>query len=255
MPSLNSRAECRSIGVSTEPGHTAFTRTPYGASSIAIARTSAPSAPLPAVYAATFACVATACTDDTTTIAPFPERRRCGRAARAARKTPLTFTANTSSQVFSSVSATVPYRWIPAEVTSTSSRPKASTAFSAARATAGRHVCDHRDGLPAGRGDRLDGLGRVTLPQPVDRHRGPGGGEQLGHGPADPARPAGDQGDPPRVHAQPPAAIVLTGAPATGKSTLAREIARPARRRGASTRTWRPARWSRSSPGSWGPRT
>ena len=47
-------------------------------------------------------------TDETTTIDPRPLRRRWGRAARAARKTPWTWTAKTSSQVASSVSTTLP---------------------------------------------------------------------------------------------------------------------------------------------------
>ena len=108
LPSLKRRAEARSIGVSTEPGQTALTRTPVRASSRAMARTSASSAPLLAAYAGTSVCVPWAWTDETTTIDPRPLRRRWGKAARAARKTPLTLTAKTSSQVASSVSTTLP---------------------------------------------------------------------------------------------------------------------------------------------------
>ena len=49
VPSDHSAADVRSIGVSTEPGAIELTRTPYAASSTAIARQSALSAPLLAV--------------------------------------------------------------------------------------------------------------------------------------------------------------------------------------------------------------
>ncbi len=75
---------------------------------MAIDLTKALRAALLAAYAATPACVAGACTDETATTAPLALRRRYGSAARAARKTPLTLTAMTSSHVASSMSATVP---------------------------------------------------------------------------------------------------------------------------------------------------
>jgi hypothetical protein len=54
------------------------------------------------------------------------------------------------------------------------------------------------DGLAAGGGDQLRGLLRGILAAgEVDHHAGAAPGQRDAHRPPDPARPAGDQGDPP----------------------------------------------------------
>src|SRR5690349_3734887 len=127
-PLPNCAADVRSMGVSTDPGQTAFTRIPSSAWSTAIARTRLSSAPLPIEYAATLFCAAYAWTEATTTT--LPPRGSFGTNAWQAKKTPPTLTAITSSYTEPGVSTTVPYRWTPAAQTSASTSP-ASVAIAA----------------------------------------------------------------------------------------------------------------------------
>ena len=87
-------------------------------------------------HAAIVLTASVAATEEVFTIAPPPDSRRCGSAARATRVIPRTLTSKTRRHSSSSLSSTVPCAPMPALLTSTSSPPSDSTADVTAARTA-----------------------------------------------------------------------------------------------------------------------
>ncbi len=107
--------------VTTTPGLTAFTRTPFGPSSNAAQRVIWSTAAFETQYASTFGNARVPATLETLTMLPFVAIR-CGRHRCVSKKTERRLMCIIRSQSSSVVASSVPFLMIPAELTSTSIR-------------------------------------------------------------------------------------------------------------------------------------
>jgi hypothetical protein len=187
-------------GVSAVPGATAFTLMPSRTRSAAIARTSACSAPLLALYAARWTKPVQPGTEPVHTTAARPvgaDRRRWGGAARTRRAVPTRLTSRTRCHSSSVTSLTPPVEPMPALETTTSRPPSRSATSATASRTKGSlptsqgissmcssgsaSGCRSRDATAAPRARNARTVARpIPLAPPVTRARTPSNSEELG---------------------------------------------------------------------------
>src|ERR1700688_409199 len=123
------------MAVSTNPGATAFTRTPWGPISMASTRVSCTTAALAMPYAARPGEGVSTAADAMFTIEAEPRALITRAAARQPLNTPLRLTASTRSSASSSRSTTGDWAMMPAMLAMTSSVPKLDTASSTSEST------------------------------------------------------------------------------------------------------------------------
>ena len=122
MPRPSASISPSAIGVRTQPGQTQFARTPSGPWSRAMHCVSIASAAFEEQYARLSGAARRPATEAIVTIAPR-RSSRCGIAARAIRKAPVTLTRKTRSKIAGSRSSSEPSPPMPALRTS-ASRPR-----------------------------------------------------------------------------------------------------------------------------------
>ena len=118
------------MGVSTAPGHTALTRMPSAAWSLASDCVRVPTPPFEAAYDTMPTRPRSPAKELRLTIDPPPPRRMCGMAARHPRNTPVRFTSSTWRHCSRLVSSARPMPRTPALLTSTSMPPEVATTVS-----------------------------------------------------------------------------------------------------------------------------
>ena len=148
MPRASARPHVH--GVQVEPGQTALTRMPCGASSHASTRVKASTAALLASYAPMLARPASANTEETLTMLPLPDLRKCGNAARAHIASPVTLVCRIVAQLSGVASASGPNARAAALLTRMSSAPSsAASSAVAAVISSGLAISAHRQQITA----------------------------------------------------------------------------------------------------------